>query len=60
MADIVPGIKKLKGDPRYLFEVTLDIRLDGSVLLGNFFHYVKFDDRLLMSNTTVVSTCSFF
>lgn len=60
MADIVPGIKKLEGDPRYLFEVTLDIRLDGSVLLGNFFHYVKFDGRLLMSNTTVVSTCSFF
>lgn len=60
MAGIVPGIEKKEGDPNYLFEVKQDIFLDGSVLYGNFFHYVKFDGTVRLDNVTVKSTCSFF
>ena len=60
MADVVPGIKKIEGDPNYLFEVTLDIRLDGSLLYGNFFHYVKFCGTVNLDDTTVRSTFSCF
>ena len=60
IAGIVPGIEKIKGDPNYLFEVTLDIHLDGSELYGNFFHYVKFDGMVRMDNVTVRSNFSCF
>ena len=54
----MPGIEKIEGDPNYLFEVTLDIHLDRSVLHGNFFHYVKFDGRVSMDETEVIRTFS--
>lgn len=60
MAGIVPGIEKIEGDAMYLFEVTLDIYLDGAVLYGNFFHYVKFDGTVRMDDATVCSTFSCF
>ena len=60
IAGIVPGIEKIEGDPSYLFEVTLDIHLDGSELYGNFFHYVKFDGIVKMDNVTVRSNFSCF
>lgn len=60
MAGIVPGIEKIEGDTNYLYEVTKDIHLDGSVLYGNFFHYVKFDGTVRMDNVTVRSTFSCF
>ena len=60
IAGIVPGIEKIKGDPNYLFEVTLDIHLDGSELYGNFFHYVKFDGMVRMDNVTIRSNFSCF
>lgn len=60
MVDVVPGIKKIEGDPNYLFEVTLDIRLDGSLLYGNFFHYVKFNGTVSLDDATVQGTFSCF
>lgn len=60
IAGIVPGIEKIEGDTNYLFEVTLDIHLDGSELYGNFFHYVKFDGMVRMDNVTVRSNFSCF
>lgn len=60
MAGVVPGINNVEGDPNYLFEVTLDIHLDGSELYGNFFHYVKFDGMVRMDNVTVRSSFSCF
>ncbi len=60
LAGIVPGIEKIEGDPYYLFEVKYDIHLDGSVLYGNFFHYVKFDGNVIMDGATVlygISSC---
>lgn len=60
IAGIVPGIEKIEGDTNYLFEVTLDIHLDGSELYGNFFHYVKFDGMVKMDNVTVRSNFSCF
>ena len=41
MADVVPGIKKIEGDPNYLFEVSLDIQLDGSLQYLNPFMIAK-------------------
>lgn len=60
IAGIVPGIEKIDGDPNYLFEVKLDIYFDGSVLYGNFFHYVKFDGMVRMDKTIVNNTFSCF
>lgn len=60
MAGVVPGIEKIEGDPNYLFEVKLDIHFDRSVLHGNFFHYVKFDGKVSMDGTEVISTFSCF
>lgn len=60
IAGIVPAIKKIEGDPNYLFEVEYDILLDGSELYGNFFHYVKFDGRVCMDNVTVRGSFSCF
>ena len=60
IAGVVPGIEKVEGDPNYLFEVTMDIRLDGSELYGNFFHYVKFNGEVKMDNVTVKSNSSCF
>ena len=60
MAGVVPGIVKLVGDPNYLFEVTYDIRFDGSVLLGNFFHYMKFDGTVSMDDVTIQGPFSGF
>lgn len=60
MAGIVPGIKKIEGDTNYLYEVTKDIHLDGSVLYGNFFHNVKFDGIVRMDDATVIDTFSCF
>lgn len=60
MADVVPGIKKIEGDSNYCYEVTLDIRLDGSLLYGNFFHYVKFRGTVNLDDATVRSTFSCF
>lgn len=60
MAGIVPGVEKIKDDPRYLYEVKYDIHLDGSELYGNFFHYVKFDGVVKMENTTVLGSFSCF
>lgn len=60
MVGIVPGIEKIEDDTNYLFEVTLDIHLDGSELYGNFFHYVKFDGMVRMDKTIVNNTFSCF
>ena len=60
MADVVPGIENIEGNPKYLYEVKLDIHLDGSVLYGNFFHYVKFDGMVKLDNAEVISTFSCF
>jgi len=60
MAGVVPGISNIEGDPDYLYEVELDIHFDGSVLYGNFFHYVKFDGTVRMDNVIVISTFSCF
>ena len=60
MADVVPGIKRREVDSDYLFEVSLDIRLDGSLLYGNFFHYVKFTGTVNMDDATVLGTFSCF
>lgn len=54
LAGIVPGIEKIEGDSNYLFEVKYDIHLDGSVLYGNFFHYVKFDGNVILDGATVL------
>ena len=60
MAGIVPGIEKIEGDTNNLFEVKYDIHLDGSVLYGNFFHYVKFDGMVRMDKAIVNNTFSCF
>lgn len=60
MAGVVPGIEKIEDDPNYLFEVKLDIHLEGSILYGNFFHYVKFDGMVRMDDTTINNTFSCF
>lgn len=60
MAGDVPGIEKIKGDPNYLFEVKQDIRFDGSVLYGNFFHYVKFDGSVVLDDVTIQGSFSGF
>lgn len=60
MAGVVPGIEKIEGDPDYLFEVKYDLHLDGSLLYGNFFHYVRFDGMVRMDNVTLRSTFSCF
>lgn len=60
MAGIVPGIEKIEGDPNYLYEVKKDILLNGSLLNGCFFHYVKFDGRVSMDNVIVNGTFSCF
>lgn len=60
MVGIVPGIDNLEGDSDYLYEVKLDIHLEGSVLFGNFFHYVKFDGMVKMDDATVIGTSSCF
>ncbi len=60
MAGIVPGIEKTEGDPNYLYEVKKDILLNGSLLKGCFFHYVKFDGRVSMDNVIVNGTFSCF
>lgn len=60
LAGVVPGIVKIEGDANYLFEVKLDIHFDGSVLYGNFFHYVKFDGMVKMDNAEVISSFSCF
>ena len=60
MADVVPGIEKIEDDPNYLFEVKLDIHFDGSILYGNFFHYVKFDGMVRMDDTIVNNTFNCF
>lgn len=60
LAGIVPGIEKLEDYPNFLFEVKLDIRFDGSILYGNFFHYVKFDGMVSMDEVTVRNTFSCF
>lgn len=60
MAGVVPGIEKIEGDPNYLYEVKKDILLNGSLLNGCFFHYVKFDGRVSMDNVTVSGTFSCF
>lgn len=60
MAGVVPGIEKIDGDSNYLFEVKLDLRLDGSLLYGNFFHYVKFDGMVNLDDATVRSSFSCF
>lgn len=53
MAGVVPGIVKLEGDLNYLFEVQYDIRFDGSLLYGYFFHYVKFDGTVSHDNVYI-------
>lgn len=60
MAGVVPGIENIEGDPNYLFEVKYDLHLDGSLLYGNFFHYVKFDGMVRMDDVTVRSNFSCF
>jgi len=60
MAGVVPGIEKIEDDPNYLFEVKYDLHLDGSLLYGNFFHYVKFDGMVRMDKVTVRSNFSCF
>ena len=60
LAGIVPGIEKIKGDPNYLFEVKQDIRFDGSVLYGNFFHYVKFNGVVDLDDVTINGSFSGF
>lgn len=60
LAGVVPGIEKIEGDPNYLFEVKLDIRFDGSLLYGNFFHYVKFNGMVNLDDATVRSSFSCF
>ena len=60
MAGVVPGIEKIDGDPHYLFEVNFDIRFDGSLLYGNFFHYVKFNGMVNLDDATVRSSFSCF
>lgn len=60
MAGIVPGIEKIEGDPTYLYEVKKDILLDGSLLKGCFFHYVRFDGLVRMGNVTVKGLFSCF
>lgn len=60
LAGVVPGIEKIEGDPNFLFEVKRGIRFDGSILYGNFFHYVKFDGMLSMDGVTVLGLCSCF
>lgn len=60
MAGIVPGIDEIKDDTTFLYEVKYDIHFDGSVLYGNFFHYVKFDGVVKMENTTVLGSFSCF
>lgn len=60
MAGVVPGIKKIEEGMSYLFEVEYDLHLDGSVLYGNFFHYVKFDGMVRMDNVTINSNFSCF
>lgn len=60
MAGVVPGIEKIEGDPNYLFEVKYNIHLNGSILYGNFFHYVKFDGMVRMDEVTIRSNFSCF
>ena len=60
MAGVVPGIKKIEDGQSYLFEVEYDLHLEGSVLYGNFFHYVKFDGMVRMDNVTINSNFSCF
>lgn len=60
MAGIVPGIENIEGDSNYLYEVKLDIHFDGSVLYGNFFHYVKFYGMVKMDATTILGLSSCF
>jgi len=60
MAGVVPGIEKIKGDPNYLYEVKMDIRFDGSVLYGNFFHYVRFNGAVSLDNVTIRGAFSGF
>lgn len=60
MAGVVPGIEKIEDNPNYLFEVKFDIHLDGSVLYGNFFHYVKFEGVVKLDDVIVNSTFSCF
>ena len=60
MAGVVPGIKKIEDGQSYLFEVEYDLHLEGSVLYGNFFHYVKFDGMVRMDNVTICSNFSCF
>lgn len=60
LAGIVPGIEKVEGNPDCLFNVTLDIRFDGSELYGNFFHYVKFSGMVNMDNAIVRGLFSCF
>ena len=60
LAGVVPGIEKIEGDPDFLFEVKRGIRFDGSILYGNFFHYVKFDGMVSMDGVTVLGLCSCF
>lgn len=60
MAGVVPGIEKIEGDPNYLYEVKMDIRFDGSVLYGNFFHYVKFSGTVSLDNVTIRGSFSGF
>lgn len=60
MAGIVPGIEKLEGNSNYLFEVKQDIRFDGSLLYGNFLHYVKFDGIVNLDDAIIRGSFSGF
>ena len=60
MAGIVPGIEKLEGNPNCLFEVKQDIRFDGSLLYGCFFHYVKFDGTVSLDDAFIRGAFSSF
>lgn len=60
LAGIVPGIEKIENDSEYLFEVKYDIFFDGSLLRGNFFHYVRFGGAVRMDGVTVDNTFSCF
>lgn len=60
MVEVVPGIEKIKGDLNYLYEVMMDIRFDGSIFYGNFFHYVKFDGTVSLDDVIIRGSFSGF
>lgn len=60
LADTVDGIKHLKNNNEYLFEIEENIDFSNSILYGAFFHYVVFKRRVRFYKAQIISNTSFF